>query len=422
MMKRLIMVFVVLLLITMPAGAALADSTSDTVVEEGETINNDVIVFDGDLEIKDDAVVNGDVIVFNGDAALDGTINGDLVIFNGDLDTGSAAAINGDCVLLNGSVDDSSSQGIGCTNIEGATLPGFVTGVQPIPAVPAVPAVPELPETPKIPPVPAARMWQAISAATKPIQYTASPKARIFSLNPIVYRIAIAASLMAAVAISWMLFIKTPAPELLAVANQEVSNYTLADGSTVALRPHSKLYRLTTDGTEDNYLLEGEGFFDVTRNENRTFSVVAGNAQVSVLGTEFNVSSWQTAVTVFLQEGRIELKNQRSGQAVILSPGQTGTVDFDQVTLHGQPANSAEHLDWLNDEISFFGTPLHEVIKELEFHFAISIEIPQDRAGETISGSIVLEDISFVLDNLSFVMQGGSFVQTGEHSYRFEAN
>ena len=97
-----------------------------------------------------------------------------------------------------------------------------------------------------------ARMWRAINAATQPVQQTAPPKAIIFSLNPVVYRIAIAASFMAAIAISWMLFIKAPAPELLAAADQEISNFTLADGSTVALRPHSKLYSLTADESEDH--------------------------------------------------------------------------------------------------------------------------------------------------------------------------
>ncbi len=108
--------------------------------------------------------------------------------------------------------------------------------------------------------------------------------------------------------------------------------------------------------------------------------------------------------------------------AVVLSPGQSGTVEDQQVTLHGQPARAEEHLDWLNNEISFAGAPLNTVIEELEFHFGIAIEIPQNRENETISWSIVLEDVPFVLDGLSFVMQGGSFVQTGEHSYRFEEN
>jgi hypothetical protein len=156
MMKRLILVTIVLLLLTIPAGAVFAEPYFDTVVEEGETINNDVIVFDGDLEIQESAQVNGDVIVFNGDAKLAGTINGDLVIFNGDLDADTQAAINGDCVLLNGSIDNRSSSEIRCTNIEGAALPGFVKGVPPIPAVPAIPAIPDapdVPETPRVPPV-----------------------------------------------------------------------------------------------------------------------------------------------------------------------------------------------------------------------------------------------------------------------------
>ena len=169
-------------------------------------------------------------------------------------------------------------------------------------------------------------------------------------------------------------------------------------------------------------MLEGEGFFNVTRNENRTFSVIAGNAQVAVLGTMFNVTAWRDDVTVYLQEGRIELKNQNSGQAVVLSPGQTGTVDKDQVTLNGQPANPDQHLDWMDQEVTFFEATLEEVTDEVAFHFGITIDIPAERADVTFSGSIDLQDATYVLNSLSTVLGGGSFVQTGEHTYRFETN
>lgn len=152
-MKRLMMFILVILALAMPAGAVLADPFFDTIVEENETINNDVIVFDGDLEIQNGGVVNGDVIVFNGDAELAGTINGDLVIFNGDLDAAGQAVIHGDCVLLNGSVDDESASGIRCTNIEGGHLSGITKGLPPVPAVPAIPAIPAVPDVPA-PPAP----------------------------------------------------------------------------------------------------------------------------------------------------------------------------------------------------------------------------------------------------------------------------
>lgn len=156
-MKRTLIIFLVLLALMIPAGTILADPIFDTVVEENETINNDVIVFDGDLEIQSGGVVNGDVIVFNGDARLSGTVNGDLVIFNGDLDAGGQAVIHGDCVLLNGDVEDDSASGISCTNIEGAALTGITSGfpaIPPIPAVPTVPPIPTVPAVPDLPPAP----------------------------------------------------------------------------------------------------------------------------------------------------------------------------------------------------------------------------------------------------------------------------
>jgi hypothetical protein len=160
-MKRVTLFILILLLLAMPAGTALAAPLFDTTVGENETVNNDVIVFDGDLDIESGAMVNGDVVVFNGDVFSAGTINGDLVIFNGDLEAEGDASINGDCVLLNGDVDDESVNGVRCTNIEGGVISGLVQGIPPVvvdpkavpdaPAVPAVPGVPEVPVAPEPP-------------------------------------------------------------------------------------------------------------------------------------------------------------------------------------------------------------------------------------------------------------------------------
>lgn len=160
-MKRVTFVIVVLLLLAIPASTAFAEPLFDTNVGENETVNNDVIVFDGDLTLESGAVVNGDVVVFNGDVKTAGTINGDLVIFNGDLEAEGDASVNGDCVLLNGSVENDSARGISCTNIEGGALTGLVQGIPPvavgpkaIPDIPDIPAVPDVPAVPDIPDVP----------------------------------------------------------------------------------------------------------------------------------------------------------------------------------------------------------------------------------------------------------------------------
>ena len=119
-MKRVTFVIVVLLLLAIPASAVFAEPLFDTTVGENETVNNDVIVFDGDLTLEDGSVVNGDVVIFNGDVITAGTINGDLVIFNGDLSAEGQASVNGDCVLLNGDVNDDSARAVSYTHL---TLP-----------------------------------------------------------------------------------------------------------------------------------------------------------------------------------------------------------------------------------------------------------------------------------------------------------
>jgi hypothetical protein len=159
--KRVTFLLIVMLLLAVPISTAFAASPFDTTVGQNETVNNDVIVFDGDLMLEEGSVVNGDVIVFNGDVETSGTINGDLVIFNGDLNAAGAASVNGDCVLLNGSVEDGSAGGISCTNIEGSAISGWIKGIPPIaadpkavPDVPDVPAVPDPPAVSEIPSVP----------------------------------------------------------------------------------------------------------------------------------------------------------------------------------------------------------------------------------------------------------------------------
>ncbi len=174
MKRRVLIPFVLaLLLIAALAPAAFAAPMFDTIIEANEVVNNDVVVFDGDLEIHTGAVVNGDVAVFNGDAFIDGVINGSLTLFNGDLEAGPDAAISGECVLLNGvaTVEGARDRSFSsCTAVQSLEfgeiapwlgdfqrmpeleLPGQI---EPLPTLPAMPAMPEMPEMPAIPAIPA---------------------------------------------------------------------------------------------------------------------------------------------------------------------------------------------------------------------------------------------------------------------------
>ncbi|HMT21420.1 MAG TPA: polymer-forming cytoskeletal protein, partial [Promineifilum sp.] len=135
-------------------------------------VNNDVVVLDGDLEIRSGAEVNGDIAVFNGDAFIDGRVNGSVTLFNGDLETGRGASISGECVLLNGDVLGDSGPS-GCTAIQSLEfgqkwlnelppMEEFV--VPPMPAMPETPAMPEMPAMPEAPAQPRGEIVPSVPA------------------------------------------------------------------------------------------------------------------------------------------------------------------------------------------------------------------------------------------------------------------
>ncbi|MCI0397184.1 MAG: polymer-forming cytoskeletal protein [Chloroflexi bacterium] len=162
-MKRLaiILPLLLVLLLLLPAGTALAGTHFDRIIKSGESVDEDITITGGRLVVEEGATVNGEVVIFGGTAEVAGTINGnvsifggstelsgqvngDLVVFGGDLTVNTAAGVDGECVLLGGSLEGDGQSGITCTESSG--WPDFVK-------VPSPPLAPKPPVPPHIPPV-----------------------------------------------------------------------------------------------------------------------------------------------------------------------------------------------------------------------------------------------------------------------------
>ena len=264
------------------------------------------------------------------------------------------------------------------------------------------------------------KMWAAISSATHPTASTQRSTATIYTLWP---KLAVAASILIAAVLGWLMLQPTPGPTLVAQADGNMFTYSLEDGSTVTLRPHSALYEITSAQNDVQLDLQGEAYFEVSHNPERTFIVKAGPAQVAVLGTTFNVTNWDSQVSVYLEEGRVELTHLDSREQVILSPGQVGTVGLVAAIEVSENEDKIEHLDWLDEQIVFKEKKLIDIVRELAFHFSATIELPEYLHEETYSGDLPLVSLDAALEKLSFIMEdGGSFEQTAPRRYIFEPN
>jgi len=86
---------------------------------------------------------------------------------------------------------------------------------------------------------------------------------------------------------------------------------TLPDGSSIELAPDSRIsYARNFDsaGTRDIYL-SGEAFFSVTRMPNRPFRVFSNDIVTKVLGTSFNIRSFEsdTTIQVIVRTGKVSV-------------------------------------------------------------------------------------------------------------------
>lgn len=204
-------------------------------------------------------------------------------------------------------------------------------------------------------------------------------------------------------------------PEILTQSHSEQVTYTLNDGSNIQLRPNSTLYLMNETDTESQYKLEGEAFFQVTPNQDRRFLVVAGTAVVEVTGTSFNVREWGDETIVYLQEGSVQFSN--GSKQVTLEPGEMAAAN-DQSITEPVKAEPEQFLSWQQNQIIFDNRTAASIIKELEYHYSIEINIPGHIKNEVLGGSLSLENRSVSLENLGIVL-GGNFSSIGDNTYQF---
>ncbi|MDR6782845.1 FecR family protein [Pedobacter africanus] len=137
----------------------------------------------------------------------------------------------------------------------------------------------------------------------------------------------------------------------LATARGETYQVRLSDGTMVWLNADSKLtYAASLNGNkgqqERRVKLEGEAYFEVTKNKNSPFIVETGGQEVQVLGTHFNINSYadEPVATTTLLEGSVRVAAGKAGQSVIISPGQQAINR--QGSLKVAQANLEQVMDW----------------------------------------------------------------------------
>lgn len=160
----------------------------------------------------------------------------------------------------------------------------------------------------------------------------------------------------------------------------------LADGTRVWLNSGSTLSFPDSfnEMKEREVVLNGEGYFEVTRDDGKPFIVNTSLLDVKVHGTSFNITAYDDypSMSVALFEGKVSLmKEQQGEQKELMELKPHDVVEYnvkDNKLYHSQVTNMFKYNAWKNRYMVFMGDPIEQVARRLEKWFKVEMIIEDE--------------------------------------------
>jgi len=165
----------------------------------------------------------------------------------------------------------------------------------------------------------------------------------------------------------------------------QVLQIVLSDGSTVWLNSHSELTMPSHFmDVSRRVSLSGEAYFEVAKSKLRPFFVETGQLSTKVLGTRFNVSSFEPGQTkVTLLEGKVMVTNPY--QSLLLSPGQQAIEN--QETVEKVEIDTLDLLAWKEGYFKFEDASTEEIMNQIKDWYEVKYIQIDARNKERFSGT-----------------------------------
>ena len=171
----------------------------------------------------------------------------------------------------------------------------------------------------------------------------------------------------------------------------------LADGSKVWLNAASSLrFPASFSGKERKVELLGEAYFEVAKNAAMPFKVKTNGMEVEVLGTHFNINSYEdeSAIRTTLLEGSIKINNH--GNSSLLKPGEQAALNKKGEIKIINHANVEEAIAWKEGKFQFDKADIHAVMRQIARWYDVDVAYQgsvSSHFGGTISRNVNLSQV-----------------------------
>lgn len=199
--------------------------------------------------------------------------------------------------------------------------------------------------------------------------------------------------------------------QLVTVSSQAgtITNLELPDGSRVCLNAGSSIsYPSYFNGSTRDVSLTGEAYFKVVKNKKMPMVVSAGNVNLKVYGTSFNVNALPSEefIKVTLVEGIVTLSSPsekyKGKNEFLIEPGQTVTYFDNSKKLIVKNEDTFLYTAWKDGVLIFKNNTFETVLKQLSYKYNVDIELKnQTLASIPMDATFRDENINEILRLLS---------------------
>jgi len=167
----------------------------------------------------------------------------------------------------------------------------------------------------------------------------------------------------------------------------------LPDGSKVWLNAASTLsYPASSVERGERWVkLSGEAYFEVAKDAAHPFIVKTALQEVQVLGTHFNISSYndEPQVKTTLLEGSVKILQLKSKSSGLLKPGQQSVVTASNAGIEIGAADTDAAIAWKNGDFYFENERMESIMKQIGRWYNVGIEFRDPAKKEALFGGYI---------------------------------
>ncbi|WP_430813321.1 FecR family protein [Carboxylicivirga sp. RSCT41] len=175
---------------------------------------------------------------------------------------------------------------------------------------------------------------------------------------------------------------------------------TLDDGTRVWLNAGSQLIFPIhfNDVDKREVMLVGEGYFDVSHDKDKPFMVLTDEMTYTVLGTSFNIRSYNNSrvVSAVLTEGslKVERNTTFNKQQTILKPGQKCSYHVNEGRLQVNRVNAAIYSSWKDGYLTLDKNNIRMLARQMEQFYNCDINVCRELQDMPmqLSGKLLLDE------------------------------